>query len=61
MLVSTLGVIVSPLATFLWNEDDFRFLFGPCCPALVGDAGLDRVVGVMVADVVPDANPDPGS
>ena len=50
-LVSTLGVIVSPLGIFLWNDDDFRFLLGPMLPPLVGEAGLDRLVGVIVVDV----------
>ena len=60
-LVSTLGVMVRPLGTFLWNVDDFRFLLGPACPALVGDPGLERLVGVIVADVACEAYPDPGS
>jgi hypothetical protein len=51
-LVSTLGVMVSPLGTFLWKDDDLRFLFGPELPALVGEAGRERLVGVMVPDVV---------
>lgn len=56
-LVSTLGVIVSPLGTFLWKDDDFRFLFGPELPALVGDPGRERLVGVMVPDVFCETKP----
>lgn len=51
-LVSTLGVIASPDGIFRWNDEDFRFLLGPACPALEGEAGLDRFVGVIVAEVV---------
>ena len=50
--MSTLGVMVSPLGTFLWKDDDLRFLFGAELPALVGEAGRERLVGVMVPDVV---------
>ena len=57
-LVSTRGVIASPLGTFLWKEDDLRFLLGPALPALVGDPGLDRLVGVIVADVVAELKPE---
>lgn len=60
-LVSTLGVMVSPLGILLWKVEDFRFLLGPACPAFVGEAGLERLVGVMVADVLPDAYPEAGS
>lgn len=33
-------------------DDDLRFLLGPHCPAFVGEAGRDRLRGVIVADVV---------
>lgn len=57
-LVSTLGVIVRPLGTRLWKEEDLRFLLGPAFPALLGEAGRDRLVGVIVAEVVCDVKPE---
>ena len=60
-LVSTLGVIVSPLGTFLWKDEDFRFLFGPELPALFGEPGRERLVGVMVPEVVCETYPWLGS
>ena len=50
----TRGVICRPLGTRLWKEADFRFLFGPVCPAEVGEPGREPPVGVMVAEVSPD-------
>ena len=55
--MSTLGVMTRPLGTRPWKVEDLRFLFGPVLPALVGEPGRDRLVGVIVADVACDAYP----
>ena len=44
-------VIARPLGTLRWPDDDLRFLLGPESRP-VGDAGRDRLRGVVVPDVI---------
>lgn len=52
-LVSTL-VMARVLGMRRWADEDLRFLLGPHGPAFVGEAGRDRLRGVMVPEVVRD-------